>query len=215
MTTLLACRSVRSNSTGRTSRSTPTPGSPWRWPGAWPSAGPDVAVAPAVAYGASGEHAAFPGTLLVGHERPGRRCSSSSSAAHARSFRGVVFVNAHGGNEQALAVVERRCAAEGDDVLVWRATVRRRRRPRRAHRDVADVGHRRRRRPPGPGRARVHRADRCACCPVCAPKGCGRYRPTACWATPPERAPRRAAPCSTPWCADLAGVGRRQRWSAS
>jgi creatinine amidohydrolase len=33
----------------------------------------------------------------------------------------VVFVNAHGGNEQALTVVERRAAAEGDDVLVWRA----------------------------------------------------------------------------------------------
>jgi radical SAM protein with 4Fe4S-binding SPASM domain len=29
---------------------------------------PDVVVAPAVPYGASGEHAAFPGTLLVGHE---------------------------------------------------------------------------------------------------------------------------------------------------
>ncbi len=38
-----------------------------------------------------------------------------------RSFAGVVFVNAHGGNEEALLVVERRCADEGDDVLVWRA----------------------------------------------------------------------------------------------
>ena len=33
----------------------------------------------------------------------------------------MVFVNAHGGNEDALVSLERRCAAEGDDVLVWRA----------------------------------------------------------------------------------------------
>jgi creatinine amidohydrolase len=40
-----------------------------------------------------------------------------------RSFAGVVLVNAHGGNEEALVSVEGRAAAEGDDVLVWRAGV--------------------------------------------------------------------------------------------
>jgi mycofactocin system creatininase family protein len=83
---------------------------------------PDVVVAPAVAYGASGEHAAFPGTLLVGHEPLAALLVELVRSART-AFRGVVLVNAHGGNEATLAEVERRCAAEGDDVLTWRAVV--------------------------------------------------------------------------------------------
>ena len=79
-----------------------------------------ITVAPAVSYGASGEHADFPGTLLIGHEvLTGLLMELVRSAR--RSFAGVVFVNAHGGNEDALVSLEHRCAAEGDDVLVWRA----------------------------------------------------------------------------------------------
>ena len=77
-------------------------------------------MAPAVAYGASGEHAGFPGTLLVGHEVLGRLLVELVRSAR-RSFAGVVLVSAHGGNEDALAAASRRCAADGDDVLVWRA----------------------------------------------------------------------------------------------
>jgi creatinine amidohydrolase len=40
------------------------------------------------------------------------------------SFVGVVLVSAHGGNETSLATVSARCAAEGDDVAVWRAAPR-------------------------------------------------------------------------------------------
>ncbi len=40
------------------------------------------------------------------------------------SFRGVVVVNAHGGNDQALAAADEQSAAEGDAVLVWSAAVR-------------------------------------------------------------------------------------------
>jgi creatinine amidohydrolase len=83
---------------------------------------PDVVVAPPVAYGASGEHAEFPGTLLVGHEPLAAMLVELVRSARA-SFRGVVFVNAHGGNEATLGEVARRGAAEGDDVLVWRAVV--------------------------------------------------------------------------------------------
>jgi creatinine amidohydrolase len=83
---------------------------------------PDVVVAPAVAYGASGEHAAFPGTLLVGHEPLAALLVELVRSARA-AFRGVVLVNAHGGNEATLAEVERRCGADGDDVLIWRAAV--------------------------------------------------------------------------------------------
>ncbi len=82
----------------------------------------DVVVAPAVAYGASGEHAAFAGTLLVGHEPLAAMLVELVRSARA-AFRGVVLVNAHGGNEATLADVARRCTAEGDDVLVWRAAV--------------------------------------------------------------------------------------------
>src|SRR5580700_6509401 len=76
---------------------------------------PDVAVAPAVAYGASGEHASFPGTLLLGHDVLAELLVEVVRSARS-SFSGVVLVNAHGGNEQALAAVERRCTAEGDGV---------------------------------------------------------------------------------------------------
>lgn len=83
---------------------------------------PDVVVAPPVAYGASGEHAAFPGTLLVGHEPLAALLVELVRSARG-AFRGVVLVNAHGGNEVTLAEVAHRAASEGDDVLVWRAAV--------------------------------------------------------------------------------------------
>ncbi len=79
-----------------------------------------VTVAPALSYGASGEHADFPGTLLVGHAVLADLVVELVRSAR-RSFAGVVLVSAHGGNEEALAAVERRALAEGDDVLVWRA----------------------------------------------------------------------------------------------
>ena len=82
---------------------------------------PGVTVAPAVAYGASGEHADFPGTLLLGHAVLSDLLVELVRSARP-SFAGVVLVNAHGGNEEALAAVRRRCTGEGDDVLVWRAT---------------------------------------------------------------------------------------------
>jgi mycofactocin system creatininase family protein len=80
---------------------------------------PDVARAPAVAYGASGEHAAFPGTLVVGHEVLADLLVELVRSARS-SFSGVVFVSAHGGNEEALSLLEARCTADGDRVLVWR-----------------------------------------------------------------------------------------------
>lgn len=81
-----------------------------------------VTVAPAVSYGASGEHADFPGTLLVGHEILAELLVELVRSAR-RAFSGVVIVNAHGGNEEALVAVERRGTDEGDDVLVWRPRV--------------------------------------------------------------------------------------------
>jgi len=82
--------------------------------------GVGVAVAPVLSYGASGEHADFPGTLVVGHEVLADLLVELVRSARG-SFAGVVFVNAHGGNGEALALARERSAAEGDDVLVWRA----------------------------------------------------------------------------------------------
>ena len=79
-----------------------------------------VTVAPPVAYGASGEHAGFPGTLLIGHEVLAGLVTELVRSART-SFAGVVLVSAHGGNEEALSLVQARCSSDGDDVLVWRA----------------------------------------------------------------------------------------------
>jgi mycofactocin precursor peptide peptidase len=81
-----------------------------------------IAVAPVLPYGASGEHAAFPGTLLVGHDVLADVLVELVRSARG-SFAGVVVVSAHGGNRDALSLAEQRCAAEGDDVLAWTPAV--------------------------------------------------------------------------------------------
>jgi mycofactocin precursor peptide peptidase len=81
-----------------------------------------IAVAPALPYGASGEHAAFPGTLLLGHDVLADVLVELVRSARS-SFLGVVLVSAHGGNHDALAMAEKRCASEGDDVLAWTLTI--------------------------------------------------------------------------------------------
>jgi mycofactocin system creatininase family protein len=81
---------------------------------------PHLMVAPPVPYGASGEHAAFPGTLLVQHEVLAGFLVELVRSARA-AFRGVVLVSAHGGNRESLAIAEARCRHEGDDVVIWTA----------------------------------------------------------------------------------------------
>jgi mycofactocin system creatininase family protein len=83
----------------------------------------DVMVAPAVAYGASGEHADFPGTLLINHAVLADLLVELVRSARA-SFAGIVVLSAHGGNREGLALLDQRCQADGDPVLVWSATVR-------------------------------------------------------------------------------------------
>jgi mycofactocin system creatininase family protein len=78
----------------------------------------DVVVAPPVAFGASGEHAGFPGTLSIGHDALAAVLVEIVRSAR-RAFRGVVFVSGHGGNADALARASRLSRIEGDDVLCW------------------------------------------------------------------------------------------------
>ncbi len=75
-----------------------------------------AALAPAVAYGASGEHAAFAGTLSIGTEALAEvLVQLVRSADH---FRGVVIVNGHGGNGEAVQRAAATCSADGRPVLV-------------------------------------------------------------------------------------------------
>src|SRR5690606_28300186 len=61
----------------------------------------DVVAAPALPYGASGEHAGFPGTLSIGQEA--LELLLLELARSADHFAGVVFVSGHGGNAAPLA----------------------------------------------------------------------------------------------------------------
>jgi creatinine amidohydrolase len=80
----------------------------------------DVVVAPVLPFGASGEHAAFPGTLLIGHAELCQVVVELVRSARA-SFAGIVVVSAHGGNAEALHAAAAQCAADGEEVLFWTA----------------------------------------------------------------------------------------------
>lgn len=77
----------------------------------------DVVVAPALAYGASGEHAAFPGTLSIGTDA--LRTILVELVRSADAFAGVVIVNGHGGNAAALGAAVAQLRGEGRRVLAW------------------------------------------------------------------------------------------------
>jgi creatinine amidohydrolase len=82
-----------------------------------------VGLAPAIAIGASGEHADFPGTLSIGHAalsallvELGRHASLHWPA--------MLLVNGHGGNVAAVSDARGRLLAEGRVCHVWHAGVR-------------------------------------------------------------------------------------------
>jgi creatinine amidohydrolase len=85
------------------------------------SAGRDgVGLAPPVTIGASGEHAAFPGTLSIGTQaltlllvELGRHASLHWPA--------MLLVNGHGGNVPAVHAALRQLKAEGRDCHAWHA----------------------------------------------------------------------------------------------
>ena len=81
---------------------------------------PGVLAAPPLAYGASGEHQDFPGTLSIGTEAVElllvELCRSAT-----RTFSRVLLVSTHGGNAGAVPRAERRLRAESRDILAWLA----------------------------------------------------------------------------------------------
>jgi creatinine amidohydrolase len=77
----------------------------------------DVVVAPALAYGASGEHAGFPGTLSIG--QAALELVIVELVRSADVFRAVVVVSGHGGNAEPLARAVAALRSERRRVLAW------------------------------------------------------------------------------------------------
>jgi mycofactocin precursor peptide peptidase len=77
-----------------------------------------VAVAPAVAFGASGEHAGFPGTLSIGTRALTELLVELGRDA-TRDWDATLLVNAHGGNRDAVQTALSRLQAEGRRAAVF------------------------------------------------------------------------------------------------
>jgi len=79
---------------------------------------PEVVVAPLLAYGSSGEHAGFPGTLSIGREATElvliELCRSATE-----SFDRVLLISTHGGNAGPARAAVARLRAEDRDVRAW------------------------------------------------------------------------------------------------
>ncbi|MDT4972794.1 MAG: mycofactocin precursor peptide peptidase [Pseudonocardiales bacterium] len=78
----------------------------------------DVVVAPAVAYGSSGEHAGFPGTLSIGHVALEMLIVELGRSA-AQTFEHLLFVSAHGGNAEPVTRAVAQLRAESRDVCLF------------------------------------------------------------------------------------------------
>jgi creatinine amidohydrolase len=77
----------------------------------------DVVVAPSLPYGASGEHAGFPGTLSIG--QAALELVIVELVRSADDFRAVVVVSGHGGNAEPLARAVAALRSERRRVLAW------------------------------------------------------------------------------------------------
>ena len=78
----------------------------------------DVLIAPAVAYGSSGEHAGFPGTLSIGQDALELLIVELVRSA-TDTFAHVLVVSAHGGNAEPVTRAVQLLQAESRDVRVF------------------------------------------------------------------------------------------------
>ncbi|WP_156761593.1 mycofactocin biosynthesis peptidyl-dipeptidase MftE [Microbacterium karelineae] len=74
----------------------------------------DAVVAPPLAYGSSGEHEGFPGTVSIGREALAAVLVEAGRSASSWARR-LVFVNGHGGNVDVVRDAVRLLADEGRD----------------------------------------------------------------------------------------------------
>jgi creatinine amidohydrolase len=79
---------------------------------------PGTVVAPALAYGASGEHQGFAGTVSIGQDAIELALVELVRSASV-TFARVVLVSAHGGNAEPLGRALARLRGEGRDVIAW------------------------------------------------------------------------------------------------
>ena len=79
---------------------------------------PEVVLAPALPYGASGEHAGFAGTLSIGQAALELLLVELVRSARL-TFNRVLLVNGHGGNAEPLRRAVRQLRQEGHDVTAW------------------------------------------------------------------------------------------------
>jgi creatinine amidohydrolase len=78
---------------------------------------PEVVVAPPVGVSASGEHAGFPGTLSIGTATTAAVLVELARSADWAA--GIVIVNGHGGNADAVEAATATIRAEGRKVVAW------------------------------------------------------------------------------------------------
>jgi creatinine amidohydrolase len=83
---------------------------------------PGVALAPALPVGASGEHAAFPGTISIGTEALAA-CLIELGRHASLHWPAVLLVNGHGGNATAVQAAVSRLRYEGRTCLAWHAAL--------------------------------------------------------------------------------------------
>jgi creatinine amidohydrolase len=83
---------------------------------------PGVALAPALPIGASGEHAAFPGTLSIGSEAL-TACLIELGRHASLHWPALLLVNGHGGNVTAVEAAVGRLGYEGRACLAWHAAL--------------------------------------------------------------------------------------------
>lgn len=76
-----------------------------------------ILIAPSLTISASGEHAGFPGTLSIGTDALTQVLIEIVRSAD--WCNGVVFVNGHGGNADAVALAARTLQAEQRNVAAW------------------------------------------------------------------------------------------------
>jgi mycofactocin system creatininase family protein len=81
---------------------------------------PGVALAPPLPVGASGEHAAFPGTLSIGAEALAA-CLLELGRHASLHWPALLLVNGHGGNVTAVEEAVERLRYEGRSCLAWHA----------------------------------------------------------------------------------------------
>jgi len=81
-----------------------------------------VALAPALPVGASGEHAAFPGTLSIGSEALAA-CLIELGRHASLHWPALLLVNGHGGNVTAVEAAAERLCYEGRSCLAWHAAL--------------------------------------------------------------------------------------------